>query len=306
MNSRKTSLLLAIVWFITTGVIGVAHGGWPDPPWADLPRLEYIYDSDDIIWFYSTLEVGGFPPRYVVTYEKHTRNIRFHPISSKEIPKDAPIDFRKSELLPPNLSIEPRDITFKETSIAIPELTLEEAERLREWSAYLQQNRRLPLTKFALSNALQGSFAEVDGVYYFGMKGGITEGIGHLGGLVVYDPFKQKSVILRSKYLVDCSVTGIVRIGNELAVSTLYQGEATIGSGLYWGNGKSHKVGLVLYNINTGKWRHIPTENLDIIIREMSVIGGSIWMITNCGISHYQPDIDEMRDWCWSLSLVER
>ncbi len=306
MNSGKIFLLLTTAWFITICVVGVAQGAWPNPAWADLPELEYIHDSDDMIWFYSALEVGGFPPRYVVTYEKHTRNIRFHPISGKEIPEDAPIDFRKSKQLPSYLLIEPSNVTFKGARAVIPELTQEEAERLREWSAYLQRNRRLPLTKFTLSNALQGSFAEVDGTYYFGMKGGITEGVGHLGGLVVYRPLEQEIAVLRSKYLVDCSITGIVRVGDELAVSTLYQGEGSIGSGSYWENGKSHNVGLVLYNMNTGKWRHVPTENLDIIIREMSVIDDSIWMTTNCGISHYQPDTGKMRNWCWFLSLEER
>ena len=97
-----------------------------------------------------------------------------------------------------------------------------------------------------------------------------------------------------------------MRIGGELAISTVYQGEGTIGSGLYWEDGRLHKVGLVLYNINTGKWRHIPTENLDIIIREMRVIDDSIWMVTNWGVSHYQPDTDKMRNWCWSLSFVEK
>lgn len=312
MANEKAFLLSTVLWFITICVVGVAHGGWNDPPWADLPKLEYIYDSDDTIWFYSTLEVGGFPPRYVVTYEKQTRNISFHPISSKKIPEDAPLGFRKSKQLPSDLHVEPRDhmkprdIIFKGTRIAVPELTLEETKRLREWSACLQDNRRFPLTMLTLSNALQGSFIEVNGTYYCGMEGGIAEAYGHLGGLVVYRPPDEECTILRSKYLVDCSITDIVRIGDELAVSTLLSQEGWVGPGAYWENGASYKVGLVLYNINTGKWRHIPIEDLDIIIRGMSVIDGSLWMITNYGVSHYQPDTDKMRNWCWSLSLVER
>ena len=307
MGSRKNLSILTILCFITICVIGKAYGGWPATAWADLPKLEYIYDSGDIIWFYSPLEVGGFPPRYVVTYEKTTRNIEFHSISSKEVPKDAPINFQKSKQLPSYLSIEPNEITFKGTKFAIPELTTDEAERLSEWSDYIQRNLQFdPTIKFTLSNALQGSFLEVNGIYYFGMAGGIEEGIGNFGGLIVYRPPDKECFILRSKYLVGCSVTGIIQIGDELALSTLYHSEEMIGTGQYWENDKSHKVGLVLYNIDTGKWRNIPIGDLDVIIHKMSLINDSIWMITNFGISCYQPDIDKMRNWFWSLSLVER
>jgi hypothetical protein len=57
---------------------------------------------------------------------------------------------------------------------------------------------------------------------------------------------------------------------------------------------------------HTGKWRNIPTGDLDIIIREMSIIDGSLWMTTNWGISCYDPDADKIRNWCWNLSLVEK
>lgn len=306
MDSKKAFLLLTIVCFIAINMNGKAYGGWPAPPWADLPKLEYIYDSGDVIWFYSPLEVGGFPPRYVVTYEKTTRNIQFHPINNKEIPKDAPIS--KLKYLPSYLSIKPNEINFKGTKIAIPELTMYETERLSKWSSILQRdiNTNRSLAEFTLSNELQGTFAEVNGIYYFGMKGGISEGFGHWGGLITYSPPEEKCVILRSKYLVDCSVTDIIKIGDELAMSTIYQGEYSLDPGYYWEKDKSHKVGLVLYNISSEKWRNIPIENLDIIIREMSVIDDSIWMITNLGISHYQPDSDKIRNWCWYLSLIEK
>ena len=138
------------------------------------------------------------------------------------------------------------------------------------------------------------------------MSGGIEEGFGHFGGLIVYRPPDKECVILRSKYLVSCSVTDIIQIGDELALSTFYQGEYSLDTGQYLENDKSHKVGLVLYNIDTGKWRNIPIGDLDVIIHKMSVIDNSIWMITNLGISCYQPDVDKMRNWFWSLSLVER
>ena len=308
MDSKKFFPLLTIVWLITVSAIGIAHGAWPDPFWADLPKLEYIYDSDDIIWFYSTLESLGFPPRYVVTYEKSTGSIEFHPVSTKKIPKDAPIDFHKSKQLPTYLEIEPHQVVFRGIEIAIPALTLAEAERLRDGSAYLQRNRRMHLDKFTLDNALQGSFIEVDGVYYFGMKGGIAEGVGHLGGLAVYHPPEMMFTVLRSRYLVDSAVTGITQMGDELVMSTVYQGEfvTVTGPGLYWENGGEHKVGLVLYNTSTGKWRHIPIDNLDIIIRKMSGIDAQLWMTTNLGISCYQLEADKMRNWCWELDLARK
>jgi len=164
------------------------------------------------------------------------------------------------------------------------------------------------LDKFTLVNALHGSFIEVDGVYYFGMKGGIAEGVGHLDGLAIYRPPEKTFTILRSRYLVDSAVTGIAQIGDELVMSTVYQGEYTgqIASGLFWENGAEHKVGLVLYNTDTEKWRHIPIDNLDIIIRRMSVIDGQLWMTTNLGISCYQPEENRIRNWCWELSLIEK
>jgi hypothetical protein len=306
MNIRKTFSLLIIVFLFTISVTEIAQGVWPvGPLWADLPELEYIYDSGDTIWFYSTLPDFGIVPRYIVTYEKSTKSMRFHPMGSIRIPKDAPVDHSKSRQLPSYLHIEPHEITLKGVKIFIPNLTLEESERLREWSAYLQRNRHMAVNEFALSNALQRSFIEVNGVYYFGMKGGISEGIGHLGGLVVYRPQDEELSVLRSKYLVDCSATDIVRIGDELAIATLYRGEYFIGSGLYWEDGEERKVGLVLHNANTGKWRNIPTGDLDIIIREMSVIDDSLWMTTNWGISCYDHDTEKIRNWCWNLSLVE-
>jgi hypothetical protein len=171
---------------------------------------------------------------------------------------------------------------------------MDETERLSKWSSILQRDIRtnLSLAEFTLSNELQGSFAEVNGIYYFGMSGGIEEGIGHWGGLITYSPPEEKCVILRSKYLVDCSVTDIIKIGDELAMSTVCQGEYSLGHSYYWEKDKSHKVGLVLYNIETGKWRNILIGDLDVIIHKMSVIDGSIWMITNFGISCYQPDVD--------------
>ena len=308
MNIRKTFSLLIIVFFFTTSVTGITQGVWPvGPLWADLPELEYIYDSDDTVWFYSTLPDFGMVPRYIVTYEKSTKNMKFHSMGSIRIPKIAPVDYSKSKQLPSYLHIEPHEITLKGAKIFIPNLTLEESERLREWSAYLQRNRRNALSKFTLSNAMQGSFIEVNGVYYFGMKGGIAEGIGHLGGLVVYPSQDEELSVLRSKYLVDCSATDIVRIGDELAIATVYQGEyLNYWTGRYWEDGEERKVGLVLYNVNTGKWRNIPTGDLDIIIREMSLIDGSLWMTTNWGISCYNPDADKIRNWCWDLSLVEK
>ena len=57
MGNRKNLSILTILCFITICVIGKAYGGWSVPAWADLPKLEYIYDSGDIIWFYSPLEV---------------------------------------------------------------------------------------------------------------------------------------------------------------------------------------------------------------------------------------------------------
>jgi len=184
-------------------IVPSTYGAWPAEPWWGLPELEYIYNSGDTIWFYSAPEVSGFPPRYVVTYKKSTKNIRFYPVSSKAIPKDAPIDFHKSKQLPPYLSIKPSEITFKGTKIAIPKLTSEEIERLRKFSFHLRRMSEfnVPLSELTLSNELQGSLIETDGVYYFGMKGGISEGIGHIGGLVVYRPSEKKSVILRSNIL---------------------------------------------------------------------------------------------------------
>jgi len=314
-----------IILVLILAAVNSTYGAWPAEPWWGLPELEYIYNSGDTIWLYSALEDIGFPPRYVVTYEKSTGNIEFYLANSKEIPKDAPIDFPKPRELSSYLSIKPYEIsfegtkvsikkpsevTFKGTKIAIPKLTSEEIESLGKWSVYLQRNRHIPLSEITLSNELQGSLVETDGVYYFGMKGGISERIGHIGGLVVYRPSEKKSVILRSKYLVDCSVTGILRIDDELAISTVFKGETgNSSSGLYWEDGKPRKVGLVLYNINTGKWRHLSTENANIsgdIIREMEVIDDSIWMITNWGISYYQPKTDKVRSWRWSLSLVEK
>jgi hypothetical protein len=307
MNIRKIFSLLIIVLLFTISVTGIAQGVWPvGPLWADLPELEYIYDSDDTIWFYSTLPDFGIVPRYIVTYDRSTKSMKFHPMASIRIPKDAPVDLSKSRQLPSYLHIEPYEITLRGVKIFIPNLTLGESERLREWSAYLQRNRRMALSKFTLSNALQGSFIEVNGVYYFGMKGGISEGIGHLGGLVVYRPQDEELSVLRSKYLVDCSATDIVRIGDELAIATVYRGEYFVGSGLYWEDGEERKVGLVLYNLNMGKWRNIPMGDLDIIIREMSVIDDSLWMTTNWGISCYDPDTDEIKNWVWDLSLVEK
>jgi hypothetical protein len=306
MNIGKIFILVITLCFFMGSVTGIAHGGWPDPSWADLPKLEYIHDSGDIIWFYSTLEVVGFPPRYIVTYGKSIKSMKFHPMGSIRIPKNAPVDYSKSRKLPTYLHIEPHEITLRGVKISIPNLTLEESERLREWSAYLQRNRHISVNEFTLSNAMQGSFIEVNGVYYFGMKGGIAEGVGHLGGLVVYRPQDEELSVLRSKYLVDCSVTDIVRIGDELAIATVYHGEYFIGSGLYWEDGEEREVGLVLYNANTGKWRNIPMGDPDIIIREMSVIDDSLWMTTNWGISCYDPDTDEIRNWVWDLSLVEK
>jgi len=307
MNVRKTSSLLIIVCFFMISVTGIARGAWPvGPLWADLPELKYIYDSDDTIWFYSTLPGYGIVPRYIVTYEKSTKSMKFHPMGSIRIPKNAPVDLSKSKQLPSYLHIEPHEIMLKGVKISIPNLTLEESELLSGWSAYLQRNRHMTVDEFTLSNAMQGSFIEVDGVYYFGMKGGISEGIGHLGGLVVYPSQDEELSVLRSKYLVDCSVTDIVRIGDELGIATLYRGEYFIGSGLYWEDSEERKVGLVLYNVDTGKWRNIPTGDLDIVIREMSVIDGSLWMTTNWGISCYDPDTDKIRNWAWDLSLVEK
>jgi len=304
---RLVISLIFVSIFITT--VFLTYGAWPGPPWQDLPKLEYIYDSGDTIWFYSTLEIGGFPPRYVVTYEQSTKKMRFYSANSKAIPEDAPIDFHKSKELPSYLDINLSEITFNGNKISIPKLTLDEIERLSKWSVFLQRNRHLPLNRFTLGNAFQGSFAEIDGVYYFGMKGGISEGIGHIGGLVVYSPSENKISILRSKYLVDCSVTGILHVGDELAISTIYSGVSKISSGLYWENGKSHKVGLVLYNTNTGNWRNLSTENSNIsgnIIREMKIVEDSIWMITNWGISCYQIKKGKILSWYWSLNLVEK
>lgn len=307
MNIGKTFCLMTIVFLFTIGVTGIAQGVWPvGPLWADLPELEYIYDSDDTIWFYSTLSGYGIVPRYIVTHGKSTKSMEFHPMGSIRIPENAPVDLSKSKQLLSYLHIEPHEITLKGVKVFIPDLTLEESERLRKWSAYLQRNRHMAVNEFTLSNAMQGSFIEVDGVYYFGMKGGISEGIGHLGGLVFYRPQDEELSVLRSKYLVDCSVTDIVRIGDELAMATVYQGEYFIGSGLYWEDGEEREVGLVLYNLDTGKWRNIPMGDLDIIIREMSVIDDSLWVTTNWGISCYDPNADEIRNWIWDLSLVEK
>ena len=87
--------------------------------------------------------------------------------------------------------------------------------------------------------------------------------------------------MLHSRHLVDSAVTGVTQIGDEFVMSIAYRGESVTRSGLYWENGREHGVGLVLYNMNTGKWWHIPIGNLGIIIREMSVIDGQLWMTTN-------------------------
>lgn len=299
-----------IIGLITVFTTPSAHGAWPAAPWQDLPKLEYVYNAADTIWFYSVLEVGGYPPRYVVTYDKHRENMTLHPVSSRPIPKDAPIEFRKSRAVPAYLNINSSEIVDTSSAtqgisrITLPKLTLEEKKRLLKWSG----NDRL-LNHLTLNNAFQGSFKEVDGVHYLGMKGGFSEGIGWIGGLVVYRPSEKEITILRSKYLANCSVTGFSQIGDELAMSTVYYGEGGIGGGGYYEQDKWHPVGLVMYNTRTEEWRNISTENSSLsgdIIFETKVVNDTIWLITNWGITSYQPKTGRLRSWTWSLGLSEK
>jgi len=305
MVSRKPFLFLTVSFLAVICGIGSAYGGWPAPSWADLPKLDYIHDASDTIWFYSKLEVGGFPPRYVVTYEKAEKQMVFHPVSSRDIPKHAPLAFEKPQPSQSGPHIESEAVTLEGASVSLPELTPEEKERLGAWSTFVQANRRYPASTYDLSNAFEGSYLEVDGVYYFGMKGGISEGVGQFGGLAVYHTADGRLDVLRSKYLVGCSVTGITRLGDELALSTLHSGIG-VGPGYYWEDGEAHKVGLVLYNSNSGEWRHIPFGDLRVFIRESAVIDGWLWMTTNLGVSCYQPELDSSKHWKWELRLVEQ
>jgi len=299
---------IAVLFLVTTSSFGTVFGGWPEPPWRVLPKLEYIHETANTIWFYSKKDEGsGWPPQYVVTYSKPDKELKFQTVIDERVSKDGPISFEmKEESIPSYIQIEPEEIQIRGVNIPVPELILEEAVRLSEWSTYLHDDRYLRSGQLVIENAFEGSFIELQGVYYLGLKGGMIEGGGNLGGLAVYYPLENKLELVRGQYVISCSITDLKQIGDELAVSTVFMGYTGAEQGRYRDEGAGHGTGLVLYNLSTGQWRNIPFSVPRTFIRKMAVIDGQVWMTTNLGISRYDPMSDEMKSWNWDLKLIEQ
>jgi hypothetical protein len=306
------SRILTVLCFVAISIVGTVFGGWPEPAWRVLPKLEFIHDAASTIWFYSSKyddDRRGFSPLFVVTYSKFDKEVVFQPVIHEGIFKDGMVSFyNKVKPLPSYLHIEPEEIQLWGASIPVPEMAAEDLERMSEWSVYLHSNRHMEPSEFGISNAFSGSFIDIKGLYYFGLQGGMFEGNNHMGGLAVYYPSEEKIEVLRSKYLVGCSVIGIKQIGDELALSTADRSLGGIfqGWGRYWDEGEQHRTGLVLYDMNTKKWRNISFSVPSTFIREMAVIDGQVWMTTNLGISRYDRESDEMNSWNWDIKLKEQ
>ncbi len=302
--------ILTVLYFVAASIVGTAFGGWPEPAWRVLPKLVFIHETASTIWFYSNKDAdGGFAPLFVVTYSKSDKEVAFQPVLHEEIFKDGMVLFEKIvKPLPSYLHIEPEEIQLWGASIPVPEMTAEDLESLSKWTHVLGSDSRRKLSKWGFNNTFSGSFINIKGLYYLGLEGGSFEGYQHMGGLVVYYPLEEKIEVLRSKYLVGCSIINMKQIGDELALSTANRaiGGVFQSWGGYWEEGVYHTTGLVLYNPGTGQWRNIPFATPQTFIREMDVIDGQVWMTTNLGISRYDPESNEMNSWNWDLKLTEQ
>lgn len=226
--------------------------------------------------------------------------MKFHTVFDERISKDDPISFEmKEKPIPSRLHIEPEEIQLWGASIPVPEMTAGDFERLSDWTYVSGSDSHRKPSEWGFSNAFSEGFVEIEGLYYFGLQGGWFEAYRHMGGLVVCYPLEKKIEVLRSKYLVACSILDIKQIGKELALATAdgaLRGVLQTGSG-YWEEGEYQRTGLVIHNMDTKKWRKIPFSVPQTFIREMAVIDDQVWMTTNLGISRYDPESGEMSSW---------
>jgi len=125
-----------------------------------------------------------------------------------------------------------------------------------------------------------GPTAMLDGVRWFGLKGGFAGAVGQIGGLVGFDPAKGTFRVRRYFGVVEASVTRLCPWNGELWIGTARFGETAV-------EGIS---GLLLYRPAKDQWRQYSTRNSRIagdLIWDIAAAPDGLWIATDGGLSRY-------------------
>jgi hypothetical protein len=137
-----------------------------------------------------------------------------------------------------------------------------------------------------------GPFARTKSKLWFGLAGGFASGDGQLGGLVAYDPEKQRFEVVRHKFIADAAVISLFARGEEL----------WIGTGRFGPSALEGMRGLILYRTDRNEWRQFSIANSRIsgdLIWDIALDEKHLWVTTDRGVSRYDLERRLWDSWYW-------